>query len=51
MERGLENPTVAVLELLAKALRVEIAAFFAVPKPGEKPPATLPSGRKRQGAP
>jgi transcriptional regulator with XRE-family HTH domain len=48
MERGLENPTVAVLELLAKALRVEIAEFFAVPEPGEKPPATLPSGRKRQ---
>jgi hypothetical protein len=42
---------VAVLELLAKALRVEIGEFFIVPKPGEKPPATLPSGRKRQSPP
>ena len=48
LERGLENPTVAVLEQLARALRVEIVEFFARPRPGEKPPATLPSGRKRQ---
>jgi transcriptional regulator with XRE-family HTH domain len=50
LERGLENPTVAVLEQLSKALRVEIAEFFAKPSPGEKAPATLPSGRKRQRA-
>ena len=49
LERGLENPTVAVLERLAKALAAPITELFAVPKPREKPPATLPSGRKKAG--
>lgn len=48
LERGLENPTVAVLEQIAGALQADIAEFFARPKPGEAPPATLPSGRKRR---
>ena len=48
LERGLENPTVAVLEQISQALRVEIAEFFVVPKPGEKLPTPLPSGRKRR---
>lgn len=46
LERGMENPTVAVLERLAEALASEIGAFFAVPKPGEKFPAPLRGGRK-----
>ena len=45
LERGLENPTVAVLERLAKALDVEIPAFFVKPSPGEKSPRSLPGGR------
>jgi len=49
LERGLENPTVAVLDQIARALRADIAEFFARPKPGERPPATLPSGRKKRG--
>ena len=48
LERGRENPTVAVLEQISRALRVEITDLFAVPKPGEKPPAPLPSGRKKR---
>jgi transcriptional regulator with XRE-family HTH domain len=48
LERGLENPTVAVLEQISAALRVDIRELFAVPRTNEKPPATLPSGRKRQ---
>lgn len=48
LERGLENPTVAILEQISEALRVEITEFFVVPKPGEKPPAPLPSGRKKR---
>ena len=48
LERGLENPTVAVLEQISKALRVDMAEFFVRPKPGERPPAPLPSGRKRR---
>jgi transcriptional regulator with XRE-family HTH domain len=46
LERNMENPTVAVLERLAHALEVEIAEFFAKPKPGAKTPPVLRKGRK-----
>ena len=46
MERGMENPTVGVLERIAKALSVPITDFFAIPKPGAKLPPLLPGGRK-----
>lgn len=46
LERGMENPTVGVLEGIATALGVEIEALFARPKPGEKAPERLPAGRK-----
>jgi transcriptional regulator with XRE-family HTH domain len=46
LERGIENPTVAVLERLAAALQSDIGAFFLTPKAGEKFPAPLRSGRK-----
>lgn len=46
MERGLENPTVAVLDRLARALSTEIIAFFQKPRPGESFPEPLPGGRK-----
>lgn len=45
MERGLENPTVAVLDRLARALHSNITEFFIVPKPNEPKPKPLPSGR------
>ena len=51
VERNLENPTVGVLERLARALNVEIVEFFAVPEPGEQPPQTLPKGRKAERTP
>jgi transcriptional regulator with XRE-family HTH domain len=35
LERGLENPTVGVLEQLAEALNAGIVEFFVVPAPGE----------------
>ena len=47
LERGLENPTVAVLERIAGALAVPITELFAAPRRGEKAPSTLPSGRKK----
>lgn len=50
LERGLENPTVAILEQLSMALRVDITAFFEAVVPGEAPPAPLPSGRKKRRA-
>jgi transcriptional regulator with XRE-family HTH domain len=48
LERGIENPTVALLEQLALALDAGIAEFFVVPAPGEPPPRPLPSGRRRR---
>jgi len=48
LERGLENPTVAVLERLADALDSKITEFFVVPLSGERPPKPLPGGRHRK---
>ncbi len=47
LERGLENPTVAVLERLAEALDFDLIEFFKTPSKGDRPPRPLPSGRKR----
>jgi transcriptional regulator with XRE-family HTH domain len=46
LERGLENPTVAVLDRLALALNTRIAEFFVAPAPGEPMPKPLPGGRR-----
>ena len=46
LERGLENPTVAVLDRLAIALNARIAEFFVAPRPGEPMPKPLPGGRR-----
>ena len=46
LERGLENPTVAILEKLAIALDSEISEFFKVPLRGEAAPRPLKAGRR-----
>jgi transcriptional regulator with XRE-family HTH domain len=46
LERGLENPTVALLEQLADALGTTIVEFFVVPAPDEPPPKPLRGGRR-----
>ena len=46
LERGLENPTVAVLERMAGALGTQIAEFFTAPRRGELPPQPLRGGRR-----
>jgi transcriptional regulator with XRE-family HTH domain len=46
LERGLENPTVGVLEQLADALNSGIVEFFDVPAAGEPRPKPLPGGRR-----
>lgn len=46
LERGLENPTVAVLEKLAQALEAEIVNLFEVPDDDALPPQLLPKGRR-----
>ena len=48
LERGLENPTVGILERLAEILEVELAEFFKVPGKNERPPRALPGGRRRK---
>jgi transcriptional regulator with XRE-family HTH domain len=46
LERGLENPTVALLEQLADDLGVTIIEFLVMPAPGEPPPRPLRGGRR-----
>jgi transcriptional regulator with XRE-family HTH domain len=46
LERGLENPTIAILEKLASALACGISEFFKVPLRGEAPPLALKAGRR-----
>lgn len=47
LERQEENPTVDVMDRLAKTLQVPLSQFFKTPKPGAKPPRPLRGGRKR----
>jgi transcriptional regulator with XRE-family HTH domain len=46
LERGLENPTVAVLERVAGALSANIEELFKVPRAGEAAPRPLKGGRR-----
>lgn len=48
LERGLENPTVAVLERIAEALNAKIIELFDIPVSGERPPKPLPGGRRKK---
>lgn len=45
LERAIENPTVLVLERLAKALKADIAEFFDQSQVARGPVKPLPSGR------
>lgn len=46
LERGLENPTVAVLDRLVAALQADLVDLFRKPRSGAAPPKTLRAGRK-----
>jgi transcriptional regulator with XRE-family HTH domain len=48
VERGLENPTVDMLERLATALGCDIRDFF-LPIDSKNPPKPLKAGRKPKG--
>ena len=48
IERGLENPTIIVLERIALALNVLISDFFTLPAEGESRPLPLSGGRHRK---
>ena len=47
LERGLENPTVVVLDKLAKALSVPTSELFSVPTSGFTKIQTLPGGPRK----
>lgn len=49
LERGTENPTVAVLDRLAAALGVHISEVFAEPPRGTSRPSPLRAGRRSHG--
>ena len=46
LERQEENPTVDVLDRLAKMLEVPISEFFRIPRKGAMPPKPLRGGRR-----
>jgi transcriptional regulator with XRE-family HTH domain len=46
LERREGNPTVEMLERLAKTLSIPLAEFFIVPRDGSTPPKPMRCGRK-----
>ena len=46
LERGIENPSVGVLDRLASALQVKLGELFVEPAEGSPRPAPLRAGRK-----
>jgi transcriptional regulator with XRE-family HTH domain len=48
LERGLDNPTVTVLEKLARALSSNIKELFRVSREGETAPRPLKGGRREK---
>lgn len=48
LERGVENPTIVILERLSSALYCDIRDLFEIPPPGEEAPKPLPGGRRRK---
>jgi transcriptional regulator with XRE-family HTH domain len=48
LERGVANPTIDVLEKVARVLGVEIAEVFSVPGPNDERPVPLPGGRRHR---
>jgi transcriptional regulator with XRE-family HTH domain len=46
LEREEENPTVDVLDRLARTLSIHISEFFVEPAKGASPPAPLRRGRR-----
>ena len=49
LERGLDNPTVTVLEKLARAFSSNIEDLFRIPRAGEATPQPLKGGRQAKG--
>jgi transcriptional regulator with XRE-family HTH domain len=50
LERGLENPTIGLLERLARVMSVPMSELFIQPRAGESPPKPLKGGRRRRSS-
>ena len=50
LEREQGNTSIDLLDRLAAALGVPIAALFNAPEPGAAPPQPLPGGRRAKGS-
>jgi transcriptional regulator with XRE-family HTH domain len=48
LERGVENPSVRVLEKLARALDIDLTELFVIPPQNATLLKTLPSGRHKK---
>lgn len=48
IENGLENPSIGLVERLAKAVGASFADMFKTPARNERAPKPLPKGRKRK---
>lgn len=48
IENGRENPSIGLVERLAKAVGVPFTDLFKAPAKNERAPRTLPKGRKRK---
>jgi transcriptional regulator with XRE-family HTH domain len=46
LERQLENPSIAILEKIARVLGVHISELLAEPPPGASQPKPLRAGRR-----
>lgn len=48
LERAVENPTLAILDRLSAALSVPVSDFLLEPRPRERAPQPLRSGRRKK---
>lgn len=46
IERALENPTLDLLDKIAKALSADVSILLLAPKAGDEPPKALRAGRR-----
>ena len=47
LERGFQNPSLSVIEKIARALDAKLSDLFVTPKLGEAKPRPLPAGRRK----
>jgi transcriptional regulator with XRE-family HTH domain len=48
LERGLENPTIGVLERIVEVLEIDLSTLLQRPSPSDCRPLNIPGGRKKE---